>query len=337
MRPTRRWLLCASLLVAGPVLADTVVLKNGDRLSGKVKGLDGDKIVLETSYAGDVKVKVDAVSSLETEQDMTLVLKDYRRLIGRLTVDGGTVQVIEAEGSPPQDVDPGRVARLEQGRKPRASWTYQGRVDIGASDSSGNTETTRAYGDAELVARRERNRFTVGGRGAYASDDDEETENNVLAYGKYDRFMSEKWYAYGDASAEHDPFRDIKLRYTLGAGSGYQVFDTARTVFSVEGGIDYVSTDFYDEEDTDFPAAKLGLRFDYWVWEEVMQLFHRSDSYASLDDIRTSFVRTQTGLRFPLQDSFSALVQLNLDWEGDPAPDRESTDRTVILGLGYTW
>jgi putative salt-induced outer membrane protein YdiY len=330
-------LLYLSLLPASPALADTVLLDNGDRLTGKVKNIAAGKLVIETRYAGEVKVDLAAVRSLETDQDATVILKDYSRLIGRLAADQGALRVIEGDGGPVRTVDPGRVARVEQGRRPQPSWTYTGYVNIGASDSSGNTETTRAYGDAELVARKARNRVTLGGRGAYASDDDEETENNVLAYGKYDRFLSEKWYAYANASAEHDPFRDIKLRSTLGVGSGYQVFDTPRTNFSVEGGLDYVTTDFYDEEDTDFPAAKLGLRFDYWVWEQVMQFFHRSDSYASLDDIRNSFVRTQTGLRFPLKDRFSVQLQLNLDWEGDPAPGRESTDRTVTLSLGYNW
>jgi hypothetical protein len=36
-------------------------------------------------------------------------------------------------------------------------------------------------------------------------------------------------------------------------------------------------------------------------------------------------------------DGFLGQAQLNADWEGDPAPGRESTDRMLIFSLGYRW
>jgi len=51
-----RSLLCllAASLCASPVLADTVWMKNGDRLSGKIKVFDGGKLLLETPYGGSI-------------------------------------------------------------------------------------------------------------------------------------------------------------------------------------------------------------------------------------------------------------------------------------------
>lgn len=48
-----RSLLCllAVSLCASPVFADTVWMKNGDRLSGKIKVFDGGKLLLETPMA----------------------------------------------------------------------------------------------------------------------------------------------------------------------------------------------------------------------------------------------------------------------------------------------
>ena len=45
-----RSLLCllAVSLCASPVFADTVWMKNGDRLSGKIKVFDGGKLLLKT-------------------------------------------------------------------------------------------------------------------------------------------------------------------------------------------------------------------------------------------------------------------------------------------------
>ena len=40
------------MLLAGPALADTVWLDNGDRLSGEIVLMDGGKLALKTRYAG---------------------------------------------------------------------------------------------------------------------------------------------------------------------------------------------------------------------------------------------------------------------------------------------
>ena len=54
-------------------------------------------------------------------------------------------------------------------------------------------------------------------------------------------------------------------------------------------------------------------------------------------DSRKAVPRTRTGLRFPLADGLDASAQVNIDWDNEPAPGRESTDVATILGLGYGW
>ena len=50
-----------------------------------------------------------------------------------------------------------------------------------------------------------------------------------------------------NTSFENDRFSDIYLRFTGGAGLGYQWFDTERTKLALEGGLTYVYTDFYTQ------------------------------------------------------------------------------------------
>lgn len=54
------------MLLAGPALADTVWLDNGDRLSGEIVLMDGGKLALKTRYAGQVLIDwkdIDTISS----------------------------------------------------------------------------------------------------------------------------------------------------------------------------------------------------------------------------------------------------------------------------------
>lgn len=52
-----RTLLCLAVASASmPLLADTVWLKNGDKLSGKITVFDGGKLLIQTDYAGAIPV-----------------------------------------------------------------------------------------------------------------------------------------------------------------------------------------------------------------------------------------------------------------------------------------
>ena len=71
-----RTLLCLAVLnVSTPLLADTVWLKNGDRLSGKIKVFDGGKLLIQTDYAGAVPIDWKQVKTLESDQEL-LVKQD---------------------------------------------------------------------------------------------------------------------------------------------------------------------------------------------------------------------------------------------------------------------
>jgi len=337
MQSTVIALMFVALVQALPAAADTVLMRNGDRLSGRVVGLDGTSLKLRTDYAGEVMLELEQVAELVAQVPVTLVMKDHTRISGVLSASAGRLTLSRAPDEAPIAIAPARVSALEEGVVLAPAWRYNGRVTLGASSSRGNSDVSRANADGEVVARRGRNRVTAGLHGAYARDTGRDTEGNAGANAKYDRFLRERWYAYANSSLEYDPFRDLRLRATAGVGSGFQVLDTARTTLSLEGGLEYVSTQYYDQPDEDFPAGRAAIRLDHWLWEEVMQVFLRAEGYANLETIERSFVRTQTGLRFPLRDKFLAQAQVNVDWQGDPPPGTESVDRSVILSVGYAW
>ena len=52
-------LLAGVCVAGGAARADELVLKNGDKLSGKVMGIDSGKVIFKTDLFGDVKVLVD--------------------------------------------------------------------------------------------------------------------------------------------------------------------------------------------------------------------------------------------------------------------------------------
>lgn len=318
--------------------ADTVLLTNGDRITGTVQRLKSSKLEVATPYAGTIGIDVDSIVSIETEGDFTVILKDYSRHAGRL-VQGpaGQLSVLPEAGAAPIPVSPDRVTALLPGRLSEQDWRVTGRVNAGYTSTSGNTEVTRATLDSEVIARRHLDRWLLTARGTEATERNDETEANATVGIKYDRFIDERRYAYAGSTFEHDRFKDLRLRVTLGVGGGYQAIDRAATHLALESGLDRVRTDYFATPDEANTALRLAARFDHWLFKDVAQFFHNSEMFASLDDIRDTFARTQTGLRVPLKGGFIASAQINVDWDGDPAAGRRSIDRTTILSLGYKW
>ena len=87
------------LLCAIPALADQVILKNGDRLTGSITKSDGKVLVIKTDYAGDVTVKFDAIQSITSTGDLTVSLAG-KTVVGPVTTSGDDVVVATRTAGP---------------------------------------------------------------------------------------------------------------------------------------------------------------------------------------------------------------------------------------------
>jgi hypothetical protein len=128
-----------------------------------------------------------------------------------------------------------------------------------------------------------------------------------------------------------------RLRSTPGVGSGYQFLEFARTNPPLEGGLTYVTTDHDIGVEEDHPAGRWALNFDHFVFETRTQLFHDHEAYVGLEDRENMFVRSQTGLRFPLVRNLNATARYNVDRDNQPAPGRVKADKTRLLAPRYGW
>ena len=70
------WQFLPLLLASRLTWADTLILSNGDKLTGTVMEQTAGKIKLETAYAGTVEVSLAEVASMSTDTPMQYVLQD---------------------------------------------------------------------------------------------------------------------------------------------------------------------------------------------------------------------------------------------------------------------
>ncbi len=322
------------------VLADTVTLRNGDHISGKVVRKEDQNLVFKTPYAGEIKIHWIDVSGITTDKPVQVMLKDDTSLNatfrnadepGKVTLKAG--EIIETA---PIALD--KIAYINP--SPAVSGKgveFTGHVKLGVNATSGNSETKNLYLDTEMVARTKENRYTVGATAQRSSEDGNKSADRTTVYSKYDHFLTEKRYLYTNASFIRDRFKDLNLRSVLGGGLGHQFVESKRKNLSLEGGLTYVNQDFISAADESFIAARWALNYDQYFFNNRLQFFHKHEGLQSLENSEDLIIRSETGLRVPLMDNLDTSVQVNVDWDRSPPPGTEQTDLTYLLTVGYNW
>ncbi|RRQ21487.1 DUF481 domain-containing protein [Thiohalobacter thiocyanaticus] len=331
-------LALALLLTSTGADADTLIMNNGDRLTGTVVTKRENILTLDTPYAGTLSIQWSEVRQLISEKPVQVILEDETRLTGTLLpTEDGKVRIRADEVMETAPIALSAVRYINPPVEVNGGVRIKGRVNVGVNISSGNTDTEQYHLDTEVVARTLENRFTVGATFNRTTDSGTETESNATGYGKYDHFVSEKWYNYANALFTRDELKDLKLRTTLGLGSGYQFFESEPLNLSLEGGLTYVNEDFYDKEDESYPAGRWALNYDRLLFGSRIRFFHYHEGLAGLEDVDDIMILSRTGLRAPLGQGLTATAQVDVDWDNTPAVGNDSTDTRYLLNVGYEW
>lgn len=328
-------LITIAFFIAGNSSADEIRLKNGDRLTGKVIRMEGGKLILKTIYAGEISIAWQEVAGVETQGPVKVRLKDNTFFEGTAEgIEDGKMKLDTAKLETPASFSLADVKTINPA--PVKTVKITARTNVNIISQRGNTDSDNYYANGEFEARTKKNRYQIGGELNKEESDGITTSKNWLGYGNYSHFLTQKWYIFTNTLFEHDEFKDLKLRSTLGGGVGYQVFETPLLNLSLSAGIAQVDENFETAEDNDYSAGQGSLNYDQYFFNKFVQLFHVSSGYISLENGKDWFLKTRTGLRFPLYKGFTATLQYNFDWDNQPSADAETEEDTkFIFMLGY--
>jgi hypothetical protein len=155
--------LFLALLLSGPLRADQVVLKNGDRVTGAVVKKDGNNLIVKTDQFGAVTVAWDQVASIRTDKPVNVVLADGRKAKATMATAG---VVVEVAAQPPISIAPSDITTLRDDAEQAAfdrlqhpGWAelWAGTAALGLAGTAGNAEALT---------------FTVGVNAARATNTD---------------------------------------------------------------------------------------------------------------------------------------------------------------------
>ena len=213
-------------------LADRIVLKNGDRLSGTIVQSDETELVINTEFAGEVNVVADAIESIMSHDPVYVTLADGQTLVGSVASSGGQVRITTQEAGQVEfqrqslrtirsaDAQAAWEAENERLRNPGLMDLWSGTLDAGLSLTRGNAETSTFSLGMNAVRATARDRFSVYASSLRASNSTTgvtlQTANAVRGGLRYDLDLSDGVFAFGLTDLEFDEFQQLDLRLTVG-------------------------------------------------------------------------------------------------------------------------
>lgn len=318
------------------VSAAVVWLMNGDRISGTVLVSEPETVTLKTTYLGSVVIKREAIADMcvngsegagigdDTSSRRTVAAnEDTSKGAKREEVQGATTPMPSTGG---KGSDPSPSA---------PSIELTGRWNVGINMTDGNSDARSYYGDTELVARARKQRLTVGGRYNRVENGGIPTSDYQSGYVKFDRFLNGRLYLHSNATGIWDRFKDLRLKSSIGLGVGYQLLETAVTKLSFELSGSYVNEDHIVTDDKEFTSSRWALNVSHFLYEDLLEFFHKQSGLVSLMDTADTSIQAQTGLHFRIYDGFVATAQLNHSWDNTPSPGLRHLDEAYLLTFGH--
>lgn len=322
-------LLAAILFLAGPAHGDVLFMNNGDRITGEIKRVWDEELFIESDYADEFAVALDAISRIESGTEFEVELRDHTTEVGRFEVtESGEMLFVTAEGSRPfAPTDIEELREIEEG------FEWSARSDLAFDASRGNSETSDFVWQAATRVRIGDHRHTLDFR--FSRDEQDETvtkEQSMVTY-LYSWFFSDQWFLSAGTSYERDPVRELAYRYTPGAGLGYQFFDDASRFLeiSLSGlGVREKLGGLVDSSN----AARWDLRYRRKIFDDDLEFFHRHRLLVYVTGRTNRLADTSTGLRWDVWGDVYLNAQIDWDWESNPATGNEQEDVTYAVGIG---
>ena len=331
----RRLPLLFVLGLSAATLADTVVLKNGDILHGKIGLVTPAQLKFQTAAFGEIGIKMSEVARYEIDQPAIVKLKEAEPIKAKVSGVGPTT--IKADDT---------VYTFDQVRAvnpPPEDWN--GAVLANFSLARGNTNKYLIGVDAKAALRRENfwdndrttlaAQYNFGQSGGGPGPDDVVTDtDNWLLSGKYDRFWTQKLYGYVSGKLEHDRIADLTYRASPNVGLGYQWIETPATNFNTEAGFGYVFEHFDDDTNNDYVSVRLAYHFERALTDKA-SVFHDLEYLPSIDNPSDYNLNTDVGLKMTLVQNFVAQFKIEYKRDSTPAEGALKNDVLYLVGLGW--
>jgi putative salt-induced outer membrane protein YdiY len=327
--------------VAAAPKTDIVVLINGDRITGEIKGLEYNRLRFSTSHMGTIYIEWDKIARVQSDQYLLLERSDGVRYYGQLVEadEDGYLQVYrdDARGTP-ENVEMASVVRAQ----PIAGGDLIDRLDGYVSAGLDFTKASRQRSfdfAGGLSARTRVRQWSLDGSANVIDDSAGETSERYQLGGSWRHFRQGRDFYLGFGGMDRNSGLDLDLRTLVGAGYGRYFVQSNRSEWVGGVGLAYSNENYTGGQRFNSLEAALTTAFSIFRYD-----FPETDIGGSLTVLpsltKSGRYRAETDLRAKYEFVDDLYFELKFYGSYDsqpPSEDTEKSDYGVVTSLGYSF
>ncbi len=329
-------------------LADQVVLKNGDRLSGDILKSDSKALVIKTEFAGEVTIKWSAVDEIHSTQPLHVEIKNAKPATGTVTTAGSNLVITTADNStvtvPKEAVvdmrSPEQQTAWERSQHPRLTQGWNGGANVGFALTAGNSETKNLALAFTADRKSVNDQVALYANSVYATNGTTggvsgTTANSIQSGIRYERNINARAFGFVSSDFQTDALQSLDLRSVFGAGFGYHVVKNDSTTLDLLAGANYTREN-YTTLQRNVAALTIGEELTHKLGKStlmtqklyVFPALNEAGEYRSTFDFGTV---TKISKWLGWQTAFGDIYVTN------PPAAKKRNDITLTTGLNVTF
>ena len=334
MLKQKLWLVAGLILASGCAYAANgyVIMKNGDRFSGKIEKIWNDEVFVDPQYGDSYAIDMKHVAYIHTDVPFEVEFVRGRRtetVLARLGVgEDGKAIVIPEDGRPTYP-----LSQVDNMLEIEDFFEWEVKSDISVNVASGNTDTAsgRFYAMAGIKLGEHRHKFEFTRDGSSA--DGEVTKDQTDVHYEDVWTFRDDWFVRGSVSWTKDPIRDLDSRSQYYLGPGYHFFNDSKRTLNLSLGPNLLVEEIGGEEEESVSIQTV-FRYEQQFLGDDLVLFQQTDLQRVVSGRDNKILDTSTGLRWDLPGDVYMNLQVDFDYESNPADGREKEDITYLVGVG---
>jgi hypothetical protein len=342
-------ILCFALFLAGPLLAreksDVIIMKNGDRVTCEIKGLDGDTLFISVDYIlSTLSVNWAKVDHIESKQLFMVKTQDGIVYSGTLSTPENLgdrplkIEVLEPEDKT-VELEKTQIINIVQ-TSDRFWHRFNGDIGLGITYNKGNQSTQYNLTSA-ISYPRERWSAGVSYNSTLSSStrDTPATRNQVTLLGQ--RLLRwNNWYYAGLADFLQSSEQGIQLQSSIGGGIGRYLVNNNHAEISLLGGLAWQRINYQENivpvTTQNVASGLVGGR---------VRLFYFNKTTLSLGAYVLPAFSEPGRVHFNLNTAYYVKVWSNLkwnisfygNWDNRPPPRFSGSDYGTSSGVTWTF
>ncbi len=312
-----------------------LLLKNGDRISGKLLSENTNQVVVSTSWAKELVLPVTEIQSRQTV----------------VTSNAAPASIAGSAAVPPVAA----VVAVVPTPKPAPKRSWHGKVDIGADLGFSEQNWQLYYAKAkvtyvpemlpgEIKRWSDRLKNTFDFQSTYGRSDGVLTANRMDGSSKTDFDIGRRVFVYNLIGGGYDEIRKIDWQYEIGPGVGYHLITRSNFTMNIEAGLNYL-VQRLDQPTGDRTVERFSLRLAEdatWTISKKLSLDEKFEFFPAVTDAGQFRLRFESNLRYSLwqsgagQSLYLALSLLDI-YESQTATGVENNDLQIRSSIGVSF